>query len=261
MRSSRCARRADESIRTRAPPWWSCATACVAESQNHWPSLEFDLGAMADVLAPIIPGRLLLQDVHVAGFVLEEALRARDPRRGRPRARSGAAGSRSLPAPPCALRRADRGRRARRPGSGARGFGIGGKRVIVADENAQWGGRSLPQDVHEASCSTATEAQRHPAPPHHGVRHLRPQPRRHAAAHADAARRAAPATVAGARGRDRFRGRRARASARLCGQRPARHPARGQRAAVRAQVRRRAGSARWSSRPAAIPPTARRATC
>jgi len=37
-----------------------------APSQNRWPSLPFDLGAVNDLLSPFIPGRVLLQDLHVA---------------------------------------------------------------------------------------------------------------------------------------------------------------------------------------------------
>jgi NADPH-dependent 2,4-dienoyl-CoA reductase/sulfur reductase-like enzyme len=55
-----------------------------ARSQNRWPSLAFDMNAVNQLLAPISIGRLLLQDLHVAGGVLGEGLRAADPPRRRP---------------------------------------------------------------------------------------------------------------------------------------------------------------------------------
>ena len=59
-----------------------------AVSQNHWPSLAFDVGAVNDVLAPLLSG-VLQQDVYVAGAVLEKvyepAIRAATGLRRRPR--------------------------------------------------------------------------------------------------------------------------------------------------------------------------------
>ena len=43
----------------------------TARSQNRFPSLRFDLGALAGLAAPLAAGRVLLQDLHVAAFVLE----------------------------------------------------------------------------------------------------------------------------------------------------------------------------------------------
>ncbi len=40
----------------------------IAASQNRWPSLAFDIGAVNDLLSPFLDGRLLLQDLHVAGL-------------------------------------------------------------------------------------------------------------------------------------------------------------------------------------------------
>ena len=42
-----------------------------AVSQNHWPSLAFDVGAVSDVLAPLSAGTQ--QDVYVASAVLEKS--------------------------------------------------------------------------------------------------------------------------------------------------------------------------------------------
>ena len=64
------------------------STASTASSQNRWPSLAFDVGAVNDLLSPILRRRLLLQDLHVAEGCLEEHLRAEDPRRRRSRRRA-----------------------------------------------------------------------------------------------------------------------------------------------------------------------------
>ena len=48
----------------------------TAASQNRWPSLGFDVGAVNDLLVAAVPGRLLLQDLPVAGGLVEVGLRA-----------------------------------------------------------------------------------------------------------------------------------------------------------------------------------------
>jgi hypothetical protein len=54
-------------------------------SQNRWPSLAFDMSAaLNNIGSPLLCGRFLLQDLHVAEGGLEEGLRAGDPRGGRP---------------------------------------------------------------------------------------------------------------------------------------------------------------------------------
>ena len=63
----------------------------------------------------------LLQDLHVAGELLGEALRAADPARGRPRPRGGAGGSRPLREGFRLLRRAGDRRRSSRACGRARG--------------------------------------------------------------------------------------------------------------------------------------------
>ena len=45
-----------------------------AQSQNHWPSLEFDVGAINARLSRFLPAGLLLQDVHVPARLLETCL-------------------------------------------------------------------------------------------------------------------------------------------------------------------------------------------
>ena len=61
-----------------------------AASQNRWPSLKYDLLSVNQLAAPDLRRRLLLQDLHVAGLLLGEGLRAHDPPRRRlgPRRRS-----------------------------------------------------------------------------------------------------------------------------------------------------------------------------
>jgi sarcosine oxidase subunit alpha len=120
----------------------------VAESQNHWPSLEFDLGAVADVLAPVIPAGFYYKTfMWPASFwkkLYEPAIRAA----------AGLGRAPELPDPDryhhrhahCDILIAGGGRAGLEAALAA---SVSGKRVIVADENPQWGGRSLPQDVHE----------------------------------------------------------------------------------------------------------------
>ena len=97
----------------------------VATSQNRWPSLRFDVGAINDVLAPLYRRGLLLQDLHGPGLfgtnwawkrIYEPVIR-----------RAAGLGDRAdgaRPGPLCPLfrplRRADRRRRARGPRRGAR---------------------------------------------------------------------------------------------------------------------------------------------
>ena len=57
----------------------------VAKSQNRWPSLDLDVGALTSLGSLDIRRRLLLQDLHVAEELLGETLRANDPPRRRTR--------------------------------------------------------------------------------------------------------------------------------------------------------------------------------
>ena len=123
-RSSRSSAATVARRRTCARPRSSSTTGSSRSSQNRWPSLAFDVGAVNDLLAPLLP----------AGFYyktfmgprrwdqprLDADLRAADPPRGRSRPGAAAAGSRPLRQPLRALRRA--GRR-RRPGGARRGAG------------------------------------------------------------------------------------------------------------------------------------------
>ena len=61
----------------------------TAASQNRWPSLAFDVMAINDCPVALLPGRLLLQDLHVAAELLGESLRAGDPPRRRSRTSCG----------------------------------------------------------------------------------------------------------------------------------------------------------------------------
>ena len=117
--SSRAARAPS---RTCARRWWSSMTACVATSQNCWPSVRFDVGAINNAMSAIHPRGLLLQDVHVAAdAALVAALRAPDPSRCRHGSRTAGARPGSLRAPACALRRAGDRRRPGRTRRSARG--------------------------------------------------------------------------------------------------------------------------------------------
>ena len=57
----------------------------TAKSQNRWPSLDFDVGAVNVARLLDLRRGLLLQDLHVAEELLGEDLRADDPPRRRPR--------------------------------------------------------------------------------------------------------------------------------------------------------------------------------
>ncbi len=91
-----------------------------AASQNRWPSLKFDLLAVEPAVRADLRRRLLLQDLHVAGFVLGEALRAGHPPRRRARPRRRCRRPRSLREGIRLLRRAGHRRRRRRLGGRAR---------------------------------------------------------------------------------------------------------------------------------------------
>ncbi len=147
------------SIAARAASRPTCArhrsnftTACVARSQNRFPSLRFDLGAVAGLAVAAAVRRVLLQDLHVAarpsgGTLYEPAIRARR----RSGACAGAARPGSLPASLRALRRAGDRRRSRRPRGRARAPRRTGARVILCDEQAEPGGSLLARDRRRAS--------------------------------------------------------------------------------------------------------------
>ena len=113
-----------------------------ARTQNAWPSVRFDLGAIAGFAGAAAVGRILLQDVHVAGVVLAASLRTRHPCRRRVGSGAARPGSGSLSASLRTLRRAGDRRRSRRPRRGS-----GGRRrrraVILCDEQAEPGGSLL----------------------------------------------------------------------------------------------------------------------
>ena len=114
-----------------------------AESQNRWPSLGFDLGAIADVLSPILPvGFYYKTFMWPASFwkrVYEPAIRAA----------AGLGRTPELPDPDryqhrhahCDVLIAGGGRAGLEAALAA---SADGQRVIVADEQTQWGG-SLPE--------------------------------------------------------------------------------------------------------------------
>ena len=115
-----------------------------AESQNRWPSLGFDLGAVADLLSPILPvGFYYKTFMWPASFwerVYEPAIRAA----------AGLGRAPELPDPDryqhrhahCDVLVAGGGRAGL---EAALESSAGGKRVIIANEQAEWGG-SLPED-------------------------------------------------------------------------------------------------------------------
>ena len=139
MRLSNCARGARREPNTRATTieLFDGLEAPRAKIAGHrFASISLSVNSL---LAPLLPGRLLLQDLHVAGVVLGARLRAADPpcrrlgpRRRRTRSRSLRAGFRFL-------RRADyrlRRRRIWRPRSTA---ARSGARVILCEQDFVFG--------------------------------------------------------------------------------------------------------------------------
>ena len=118
----------------------------AAESQNHWPSLDFDLGAVVNLLAPILPAGFYYKTfMWPRAFwkkVYEPAIRAA----------AGLGRAPELPDPDryehrhahCEVLIAGGGRAGLQAALEAAATG---QRVIVADENAEWGGRSLTHEV------------------------------------------------------------------------------------------------------------------
>ena len=145
MRWSRCAAKVAESIPTRAT-MVPLREGLAAESQNHWPSLELDLGAVVNLLAPILPAGFYYKTfMWPRAFwknVYEPAIRAA----------AGLGRAPELPDPDryehrhahCEVLIAGGGRAGLQAALEAAATG---QRVIVADENAEWGGRSLPHEV------------------------------------------------------------------------------------------------------------------
>ena len=111
-----------------------------AHSQNRWPSLAFDVGAVNSLLAPLFVAGFYYKTFMWPAALLGEALRAADPPRRGPRARERRARSGHLREGARVLRRAGHRRRARGPCRGA-DRGRAGARVILCDEDFVLGGR------------------------------------------------------------------------------------------------------------------------
>ena len=127
-------------------------TACVAESQNRWPSLAFDIGgdqrpAVAVSFRPASTTRPSCGR-RAAWKRSTSRTSARRPGLGKAptRCRSG-----SLCAALRPLRRAGRRRRPRRARRRARRGGRAGARVMLCDEQAELGGSLLAETGRDAS--------------------------------------------------------------------------------------------------------------
>ena len=161
----------------------------VTASQNHWPSLDFDVGAVNDLLSPIF----------VAGFYYKTFMWPRSfwDRVYEPNIRA-AAGLGKAPTAPDADRYANRHAYCDIliVGAGPAGLAAAlaasetGKRVILADEQAELGG-SLLHDLTstidgieaqawaaQAIATLKRPQERHPAAAYHGLRLLQSQPHR-----------------------------------------------------------------------------------
>ncbi len=119
--------RAGAPSRTPARPIVPLEDGLVAQSQNRWPSLALRSAGGQRLARAAAAGRLLLQDLHVAGRLLDAGLRAADPPRGGPRRGARRRRSGSLREAPCALRRAGGRRRPGRARGGARGRRAAGR--------------------------------------------------------------------------------------------------------------------------------------
>ncbi len=196
-------------------------------TQNHWPSLAFDLGALNDRLSPLFAAgfyyKTFMWPRALWKRLYEPAIRAH----GGPRPRAGGARSRALSAPPRALRRACCRRRTGRPRGRARRVGHSRRARDARRRAGEFGGtlaaRNRRRDRRQfrrgagsprRSISLRSREQRHAAAAHDGVRLLQSQPpgarrARHRSSAPAAAGLAARAAVAGPRGAGRARHRRA----------------------------------------------------
>ncbi len=126
----------------RATDAGSSIDGLIATSQNRWPSLAFDIGAVNDLARPFFSAGFYYKTFMWPKSVLEERLRAVHPAGGRPRRRAEGSRSRPLRQPLRPLRRAG-GRRAARPALPRRWpRQRAGARVILCDEQAELGGAS-----------------------------------------------------------------------------------------------------------------------
>ena len=232
-----------------------------AFSQNRWPALAFDVGAVNDLLAPFIP----------AGFYYKTFMW---PRRAwhalyEPRIRA-AAGLGRAPGQADPDRYATRyahcdvlvvgaGLAGLSAAAAAAGGGGAGHPLRRAGRARRLAARKHPRGVRRRdarrrmarreACVPRRERARHAPAAHHGVRLLsaqsaRPQRAPHRAPRRPGRASAARAAVAGARARGGARHRRDRAPARLPRQRPPRDRARGCGAHLAQSLRRRARHAR-----------------
>ena len=185
----------------------------AARSQNHWPSLDFDVGAINDMLSPVFAAGFYYKTfMWPRGFwdrVYEPAIRAAA---GLGEAPSGA-GPRSLFEPPRPLRPPHHWRGTGRPRRSAGGFRRRAKRIILADEGAEPGGALLTTptatiDGAPAASWLAADARDTAAPrqcrlpaAHDRLRLLQSQSRRPRRARLRPSRRRAPTPRASASGR------------------------------------------------------------
>ena len=221
----------------------SSTTGSPPQSQNRWPSLAFDVGAVNDLLSPFFVGGLLLQDLHVA----EGGLEARSTSRSSARPPASAS-RRTSPIPttmPARFAHCD----VLVVGGGAAGLAAAlaaaetGARVILCDEQAGVRRRACASRAARRSTARtaatgrrrriaklARDGQRPAAAAHDRLRLLRAEFRRpgrarHRPSRQPGQRPAARAAVAGAGQAGHPRDRRDRAATGVRRQRPAGHHA------------------------------------
>ena len=161
----------------------------AAESQNSWPNLHLDFGAAANVFSRLLPGRLLLQDLHAAE-ALVGMVRAQNPRCGRPGPRAGPARSRPLrqdatPIATCWSSAAGRPgwrrrwRRARPARASSWPTSKASSAARCSSETAHLGGATTADWAEDAVAELAAMPEVRAAAARHRLRLLRPQPPRH----------------------------------------------------------------------------------
>ena len=100
----------------------------VAQSQNRWPSLRIDVGALAGLFAKLLPAGFYYKTFMWPGGVVARRLRETHSPHGRPGPLSRTPRSRALRDPPCPLRSPGRRRGSRGAERGGGGGPVGGPR-------------------------------------------------------------------------------------------------------------------------------------
>ncbi len=115
----------------------------VARSQNAWPSLEYDVGAINSAAFAAVSRRLLLQDLHRAAGRVGAHLRAAHPSRGGPRRRALGRPIPTATASPTAIAKSPSSAPARQGWRLRSLRRAAASRVILFDDQPEFGGSLL----------------------------------------------------------------------------------------------------------------------